>query len=86
MRKNFVLMERKKSEGALSAIYRLSAVVEGERVKEYRVSVALGEESSEVRVENLGGAVKLFSLASEGFVTPCTLGDVFEDSVAFGKI
>lgn len=86
MEKRFVLMERRKKDAGLAATYRLIALVEGERVKEYRVSVKLGKEEREVPIENLGGAVQLFSMAAEGFVTPTTLDDILADARELGKI
>ena len=84
--KEFVMMERKKSVEGLNLTYRLVARLVGERVGEYLVSVKLGETLECASYHNLFEAVRLFSLVTEGLVTPCTFQDVVVDLAASGKI
>ena len=78
-RKEFVLMERKRSLEGLELTYRLTACLVGERVGEYLVSVRLCEEIERASFQNLFEAVKLFSAIVEGAVTPCTFQDIVAD-------
>ena len=86
MAKEFVMMERKKSVEGLDLTYRLVARLVGERVGEYRVSVKLGETLESASFGNLFEAVKLFSLITEGLVTPCTFQDIVSDLGENAKI
>ena len=78
-RKEFVLMERKRSLEGLELTYRLTACLVGERVGEYLVSVRLCEEIERASFQNLFEAVKFFSAIVEGVVTPCTFQDIVAD-------
>ena len=84
--KEFVMMERKKSVEGLDLTYRLTARLVGERVGEYLVSVKLGETLESTSFGNLFEAVKLFSLITEGLVTPCTFQDIVSDLSENAKI
>ena len=84
--KEFVMMERKKSIEGLNLTYRLVARIVGERVGEYLVSVKLGETLECASYHNLFEAVRLFSLITEGLVTPCTFQDIVADLTDHTKI
>ena len=84
--KEFVMMERKKSVEGLELTYRLTARLVGERVEEYLVSVKLGESIESASYQNLFEAVRLFSMITEGLVTPCTFQDIVSDCAESKKI
>lgn len=84
--KEFVMMERKKSVEGLDLTYRLVARIVGERVGEYLVSVKLGETLESASYQNLFEAVRLFSMITEGLVTPCTFQDIVSDLAESAKM
>ena len=84
--KEFVVMERKRSAEELNLTYRLTAMLAGERVGGYRVSVRLGEEEKRAYFSNLFEAVAFFSKIVEGLVTPCSFQDVVSDLFESWKI